>query len=390
MVDESSSIPGDQKNVRFYADVLLRTLVLLIVFNLFYAALTPGPLLARISAYNSLFPGRTRLPYGENPEREYNMSLSSLEAMFASHEISGKPKSPSEFRVLMIGDSSIWGFLLPPGKTLAAYINEAQVVLPDGRAVHAYNLGYPVMSLAKDLLILNEAMAYEPDLIIWPVTLESFPEDKQLSHPLLQQNPAKVQALSDKYSIDFGMQSPEQIEASFWNDSIIGSRRSLADLLRLQLYGVMWAATGIDHEIPETYTPRQEDLPADTTFHNLPGPYFAKNDLAFDLLSAGQRIAGQVPVILVNEPMFISQGMNSHIRYNFFYPRWAYDDYRQHLESLSRENGWNYLDLWDAVDNHQFTNSAIHMTPEGTRQFAHSLIESIIELAGSTAPETEN
>jgi lysophospholipase L1-like esterase len=68
----------------------------------------------------------------------------------------------------------------------------------------------------------------------------------------------------------------------------------------------------------------------------------------------------------------------------------AYDDYRQHLRTLSRENGWNYLDLWDAVDNHQFTNSAIHMTPEGTRQFARLLIESIIEIARSSAPALEN
>jgi len=30
------------------------------------------------------------------------------------------------------------------------------------------------------------------------------------------------------------------------------------------------------------------------------------------------------------------------------------------------------------------------MTPEGTRQFALSLIESIVEIAGSTAPEMEN
>src|SRR4030067_2049543 len=172
MVEKSRSSAGYPKNLRFYADVLLRALFLLIVFNLLYAALSPGPLLARISAYNLLFPGRLRLPYGENPERDYNMSLSSLEAMFASHEISGKPKSASEFRGVLIGDSSIWGFLLPPEQTLAAYINEAEIELPDGRAVHAYNLGYPVMSLAKDLLILSEAMAYDPDLIIWPVPLE--------------------------------------------------------------------------------------------------------------------------------------------------------------------------------------------------------------------------
>lgn len=390
MVEKSRSNAGNEKNLRFYGDVLIRALFLLVVFNFLYAALNPGPLLAKLSAYNLLFPGRLRLPYGEKPERDYNISLSSLEAMFASHEITGKPKSASEFRLVLIGDSSIWGFLLPPDKTLAAYINEAAIELPDGRVVRAFNLGYPVMSLAKDLLILSEAMTYKPDLIIWPITLESFPEDKQLSHPLLQQNPEKVRTINEKYSLGLDVHSPELVEASFWNETIIGSRRSLADLLRLQLYGVMWAATGIDHENPGTYTPRQEDLPADTTFHNIPGPVLKKGDLAFDMLFAGHRIAGQVPVLLVNEPMFISQGKNSHIRYNFFYPRWAYDDYRQHLHTLSQENGWHYLDLWDAVDNNQFTNSAIHMTPEGTRQFARLLIESIIEIAGNNAPALDN
>jgi len=46
------------------------------------------------------------------------------------------------------------------------------------------------MSLTKDLVLLNEAMQHQPDLIIWPVTLESFPREKQLVHPLLQNNPA--------------------------------------------------------------------------------------------------------------------------------------------------------------------------------------------------------
>ncbi len=55
--------------------------------------------------------------------------------------------------------------------------------------MRAYNLGYPVMSLTKDLLILDYAQRYQPDLIIWAVTLESFPYDKQLFPPLLQNNP---------------------------------------------------------------------------------------------------------------------------------------------------------------------------------------------------------
>ncbi len=43
--------------------------------------------------------------------------------MFASHEISAGAKPADEFRVILIGDSSTWGFLLPADQTLAAYLN---------------------------------------------------------------------------------------------------------------------------------------------------------------------------------------------------------------------------------------------------------------------------
>jgi len=52
-----------------------------------------------------------------------------------------------------------------------------------GKQARVYNLGYPTMSLTKDLLILSRALHYQPDLIIWLVTLESFPASKHwLSH----------------------------------------------------------------------------------------------------------------------------------------------------------------------------------------------------------------
>jgi len=37
------------------------------------------------------------------------------------------------------------------------------------------------MSLMKDFLMLDQALAYKPDMIVWLVTLESFPRGKQLS-----------------------------------------------------------------------------------------------------------------------------------------------------------------------------------------------------------------
>jgi hypothetical protein len=121
-----------------------------------------------------------------------------------------------------------------------------------------------------------------------------------------------------------------------------------------------------------------QDLPADESFHDLQPPNLRLSDLAFDALAAGITMAGNVPVLLVNEPMFISQGQNSHIRYNFYYPRWAYDDYRRTMAEQSARNGWHYLDLWDFIPPAEFTNTAVHMTPKGTRMLARKIAEFIL------------
>ena len=325
------------------------------------------------------------MPYGEDPDRSYNLSLFQLEAMFASHEVAA-PKGAGEYRVLVVGDSSVWGTLLGPGQTLAAYINAGKHVTRDGRAVRAYNLGYPIMSLAKDLLLLKTAMRYQPDMIVWMVTLESFPYDKQLFPPLVQHNTVPVRELINTYRLKLNPADPSFVDETFWGRTIVGQRRALADLLRLQLYGVMWAATGIDQDIPATYTPRAEDLEADLSFHNLQPPHLTRDDLAFDIVAAGQAVAGGVPVLVINEPTFVTHGRNSDLRYNFFYPRWAYDDYRQLLAAEAKSHGWHYLDLWDAAGNDKFTDSPIHLTAEGNARLATKLAAPILAAANGQTP----
>jgi hypothetical protein len=380
-----TAIPKTAQNnhsLRFYSQVIFRALILFTIANLAFAFWYPMTAIGRISIYNHLLPGRQRLPYGENPDLSHNLSLFNLEAMFASHEISSGVKPIDEYRVILIGDSSIWGFLLPVEHTLASYLNSEGSVLPDGQRMRVYNLGYPVMSLAKDLLILSYALRYEPDLIIWPLTLESFPSDKQLSAPLIQHNPVSMQTLIGAYHLNLDPKSPDFIYPTFLDRTIWGSRRSIADIIRLQLHGVMWAATGIDQDIPDEYTPRMEDLSDDRNFHDLQPPHLDEEDLAFDILAAGVAMAGEIKILFVNEPMFVSHGKNSHIRYNFFYPRWAYDDYRRIMLQKSAAFGWHYFDLWDAAENSEFTNTAVHLTPLGTQQFAHQLTEAIYSLVG--------
>jgi len=364
--------------LRFVRNIIVKALLLFLAINLVFVLTNPLPVLGRFSAYNHLFPGRKRLPYGENPQRSYNLSLYTLEAMFASHELDGTAKAEDEYRVIIIGDSSTWGFLLQPNETFTSVINDAGISLTDGRHLKAYNLGYPVMSLAKDLLILSFAMRYQPDLVIWPLTLESFPYDKQLFAPILQNNPSLVQQLAQTYHLSLTPQKTFQTGEPFWKRTLIAARRDLADLIRLQLYGALWAATGIDQDIPEEFTPRMEDLPADLAFHNLQPPDLREEDLAFEVLDVGLKMAGKTPILFINEPMFISQGQNSDIRYNYYYPRWAYDGYRTLLTEKCRTNGWNCIDLWDAIPPTEFTNTAVHMTPEGNRIFAQEIIRVIL------------
>ena len=367
------------------ARLLLKTGVLFLILNLAFALVNPLPAIGRISAYNNLLPGRTRLPYGENPARAYNLSLYSLPAMLASHELAAAPLPvpTNEYRVIVIGDSSAWGYLLAPADTLTEQINRSHTTLPDGRLLRAYNLGYPVMSLTKDLLLLDMARTYTPDLVVWCVTLESFPMDKQLFPPLLQNNLDAVRALAARYALPTAVTDTRFVQRDFFARTLLGQRRNLADLLRLQLYAPLWAATGIDQEIPETYMRRMEDLPADSTFAGFTQGELTQQDLAFDVLAAGFEAARPAELLLVNEPMFVSAGANSDLRYNFFYPRWAYDQYRTWLAAAARENNWRYFDWWDAVAAAEFTDSAVHMSPAGTGQLANKLAAAIVAAAAN-------
>lgn len=365
----------EKKNPIRLVPLLLKAVLLFILFNLAFALLPDMPL-ESLSLYNTFFPGRERLPYGDVSE-SYSLSPSDVNVMFASHVIAGRAKAADEYRVLLIGDSSIWGTLLRPEETLAGQL-DARRIAACGRTVRAYNLGYPTLSLIKELMLLDEAIHYQPDMVIWLTTLESFPKERQLTSPLVANNAARVRDLIERYRLSADPNDPALVRPSTWDQTFIGQRRAVADFMRLQLYGVLWAATGIDQVYPRDYTPAQIDLEPSDEFYGLhrEDRAFLEDVLAFDVLEAGMS-AAPLPTLLVNEPILISKGANSDIRYNFFYPRWAYDEYRQLLLERSAEHGWSYLDLWDLVPVEEFTNSAVHLTPEGEALLTDRVAEAI-------------
>ncbi len=351
----------------FLRGVLVKAVLLFIVLNLLFAVLYPMRLLGNISFYNLLFPGRERFPFGENPAQAYNLSLYNLDAMFSSLRLNAAPRAANEYRVLVVGDSSVWGTLLHPEDTLAGQVTTLGLQC-QGRYIVTYNLGYPTLSATKDLMMLDEALRrYKPDRILWLVTLEGLPRELQLASPILANNAERATRLIDTYHLN--LDPAALVTPSFWDRTMVGARRPLADLARLQFYGVLWGATGIDQTYPANYTGAARDQEADASFHGRQPPSLDAASLSLDALQAGARLADQygVELTFINEPMLVSNGKNSDIRYNFFYPRWAYDQYRTILADFMRQNGYAYADFWNLVPGAEFTNSAIHMTPTGER-----------------------
>jgi hypothetical protein len=376
MTEEIS--PQNKKTGKFIRNVLIKGVLLFLALNFAIGLIPPGAKIGRISLYNRLFPGRVRLPFGENPDEAYNLSLYDLEAMFASHEIEDGKKPEDEFRIILVGDSATWGTLLQPQDTLSELINQDQWETCVGKVIRAYNLAYPSMSLTKDLMILEKALTYEPDLIIWPVTLESFPNQVQIETPLVANNSHRVQPLVELFALGLDGQMDAFVTSSYLDRTLIGRRRAIFDAIQLQYYGVMWAATGVDQTYPEDFTPAQRDFAEDDDqFKGWAPGALPLDQLAIDVLSAGKTLAGDIPILVVNEPILISQGENSDIRYNFFYPRWAYDQYRWALAERSVYADWNYIDLWDAIPSQEFTNSAVHLTPEGSLMYYQRLIPTL-------------
>jgi len=361
--------------------VLLKAAALFALFNALWFATQPLTVLNKLSVYGAFFPPRERFPFAEFPEASYAVSVDSLDQLFASHRIA-QPKAADEFRVALLGDSAIWGYLLRADQTQAACINALDLRTSDGRRVRAYNLGYPTLTVIKDFLILRRALAHAPDLIIWSTSLASLYPSDQLDFPLILAQREEVSALQAQYA--FKLDQYPLPPRSWQERTFFGQRRAIADWLRHQLYAPAWASTRSDHVLPRFIAPHPTNLLPDDNVLSVnvlnlrQARRIAPEDLNFDVLSVGVALAAErgIPTVLVNEPIYRNE---SHpLRYNTYYPRWAYDDYRAAFAQLAQRQNWRYLDFWDAVPADQFTDTDFHLTADANCAYAERLIKAAL------------
>lgn len=105
-----------------------------------------------------------------------------LEIMLRQHELCWRaPQTPDELRLVLFGNSAVYGFPLPAEETLSEYLN--QHFADTGTAAHMFNLAFVTPYQVRDAVVINEALPYEPDIIVYPMTLAEFRHLAPMLHP---------------------------------------------------------------------------------------------------------------------------------------------------------------------------------------------------------------
>jgi len=357
--------------------VVVKALLLFTAINIIYGLIDPP--VHKISVYNNLFPGRVRMPFGSS-NNPYAVMVDDVNIMFASHKISA-PKGSTEFRVVLIGDSSVWGEGISAQESIAIQWNNTDADCGK-QTIKVYNLGYPHPSVIKDLVVLDKAIETNPDMIIWFVTLNTL-IPRRLS-PFLAANSERVVNMLSRYDIPFANDDIlVDSVPGFFDKTLIGRRSYLARWVKLQFLGVVWGATGRDtaSDSFDDLNSSFSDVVKKSSYKEMERNDDLGNTIRLKTVETGYDIAGSVPVLVVNEPIFIANGLNSDIRYNDIYPRWAYDQYRVAIADEAQRANWQYLDMWNSIPPQYFSDGLFHLTADGERILVEQINPTLKKIA---------
>ena len=335
---------------------------------------------------NALYHGAGAVVVRGEPDRGLNgrgvlAPSSDIDLLFASHVVSAGTKPADEYRVLIFGDSSVWGTALYADETLAGRLNQMGLQTCDGRRVVAYNLGYPSNSVTKDLMLMQYAQRYQPDLQVWLFSMLAFYPARQTGQyvPFIEANPDTLSGLILAYDLPLSL--PETPDG-LYPRTILGRRQDLSLAMRLHFSSLILYALGTDD--PRVISERAMELSdtpgEDVTFIGIPPDADLGATLAFYALEAAHSISA-VPLLYINEPILVSSGEHSDISYNSVYPRWAYDSYRVILSETAAARGWQLLDLWDLAGPDEFSTSIFHLKPAAEARLAGQVAEAILAAA---------
>lgn len=374
---------------RQFGRVMIKAIVLLIICDALLIALRVPDAMDRWSIYRVFTPPTSRLGLALQIG---DPAWWTLDPLLEAHEIA-QPKAPDEYRVIFLGDSATFCLYCPARESISQAFTDLGETI-DGKQVRAYNLAYPGSDWLKDILILQHALKFEPDAIVWLVTAKGsgdqpLPQEPE-AHLITRINAAELPALASEYNLDT-WETRRYANADAWYQQSLwthgGRLRDwlvlMARTLRSALIQPGKDLTG-DYLFPGPPVTSQSIRASAEINSSLPG-YDVMPNRQWELLRAGRQMAREANVLLliVNEPIYVGSGENSDINYNSFYERGLYDRFRTALAEFVAQHDLPYLDLWNMLPPEDFSNTSLHYNAEGNRRVAGEVMKGLQSLTDS-------
>ena len=367
--------------------VFAKALILLIVFDALQMALGLTSAIDHWPIYRAFTPPTARLG---DAFHIGDPAWWRLDVLFAAHQIA-QPKAPDEYRVVVLGDSAAFCLYCSVADAIPQALTDLGQTI-DGKPVRAYNLAYPGPDWLKDVLILKHALEYQPDAIVWLVTAKGSSDQPTPAQPdahlFTRLNADELPDLQRRYGFTVWELAQFADADAWYQSSILAKGGRLRDWLNLMARTLHRALIEPGKDLTREYllpgepvTQRPMKFPAEIT-SELPG-YGTLPNSRWELLLTGQRLAQEagVPLLLVNEPIYLASGPHSDVNYNSDYERAVYDRFRTALASFTREHGLRYLDLWDQLPPEEFSNTALHYNLQGNQHIAREIMQELQALA---------
>ncbi len=360
------------------ARIFIKAIAILLISNLIFLAIRIDPLgeLMMLNTWGLVGHGRARLFY---PSDSRNGQLPT-EALLAAHDIAHRPKNADEFRVVILGDSGTLGWTVPDDETISAQLT-ARHLQVNGKRVVAYNLAYPVPNVARDALILDAAMRYRPDLVIWFVTAMSLRNvlEPGQDNSFLEINRDRLQRLTDRYNLQGWVNAHMPPEPSLRTWIAIRNPDAVSVWFNSLFYPFISPSWG-----QTTRRLGSEPIPAKARYSSEQPAFNPMPNDTWQFVTGGKDLAAEagVPLLLVNESILVGSGPNSDVNYNLLYERALYDRYRYTLAMYARQRDLWYIDLWNIIPASSFTDTAFHSDAAGWALVVDHLTAEISKLEG--------
>jgi hypothetical protein len=314
-----------------------------------------------------------------------------LELLLRQHELCWRsPATPDELRVALVGSSAVYGFPNPVEHTLGHWLNRhfADAGIP----ARLYNVAFVNPSQVRDALIIHDVLPYQPDVIVYPMTLSEFQHVAPVLFPsvlsFFRRNRPSVTSLFDEappgleYPISrWQWWAEHRVQTPWAMDAV----REVGAFLHLAaVANAHWIVRQV-HSDPPYVDPRKRvhvtDYKCEDVERNFEKNYHDWQDWNVLAYLQHLRETTGTEVLIVNWPVPYEPVGDC---YNARFSKAAFAEFVAWLGGETAARGLPYLDLHAFLPPDAFADS-IHLGADGHRRVAAEIARALDPILSALA-----